>query len=877
MMPRSVDGLSGHYPSSKRAVAYALLLLLVLTCGALVLSAMSLSQRIEAVRSADSDNQGWLVAQLDVDYKAMRIAAREYIINSLQNPAVEDQSLADLRLKFDIFYSRVDTVVAAMSYQDVSERISTALDELLLIRRELAEKVDSLEPSDVGALEDLSALIDANADLVRNVTTMSLQYHVGKTKEARNLEKAHLQSFWYQSIVLLLVLLGASILALRLWQDLEEQTAIIRRASDMFSKAIKATLSAVVVTDLDGKIRLVNNSACEIFGLPENEMVGRNISEIMVPEHLRAAHEKGMQEFRLTGRRKIVGGGTVRLDAQRADGTLFPSELSITQDVDLNGEPVLIGFIRDISDVVAAENELRKARDEAQSHAEAKTMFLATMSHEMRTPLHGVIASLELIEESQLPAENRHFLQTAKDCSDRALQQINDVLDITRLGKTASETTTFSPVEIAETIVGELSALAHEHRNSLVLKATGEGVDGVISGSPTAFSRALYNLVGNAVKFTRNGRVVVCLSALNINDERVLRVQVSDTGPGIAPDDQQRIFKEFETGTPGQLHGPQGTGLGLSIARVAVERLGGQLSLVSALGEGSEFSFEFPLRTARHPAGGDDDAAKVDPGAEPLQADPYVPLKVLIVDDSPVNVRLMAETVRRLGHDVATASDGAEAIEKAHGTRFDAILMDISMPVVNGMEAATRIRMDGLSRDAFIAAVTAVGEPERKASFLAAGMNAVVVKPAKRNELRQLLLEASGHKGTTTGADGSDPISDDDLEAAFDQLVPHFGINGALNLLEQALAEIPDAFLAGGDLGVVDTGLVDQLHKAAGATAVAGLTVLSEKLLLAEKAAEKSDTPALEGLRAPIAALVQGYRAEISVKASDATGRVEES
>lgn len=297
-----------------------------------------------------------------------------------------------------------------------------------------------------------------------------------------------------------------------------------------------------------------------------NDMLGQTIGELMVPDHLRAQHEEGMRRFKATGKKKVVGAGAVRMDARRPDGSDFQAEISIAADTDFDGKPILIGFIRDISDLVVAENKLREARDDAERHADAKTMFLATMSHEMRTPLHGITASLELIGADRLTPEDRDLLRTALACSDRALEQVNNVLDITRLGECSDEGETFNPAMIARNIAGSLSPLARKRGNLLELQITGAGAEATYMGSPRAFSQALYNLVGNALKFTSAGRVDLELAFVDADKETgKVTVRVVDNGPGIAAEDHERIFQEFETGRPGELFGPQGTGLGLSI------------------------------------------------------------------------------------------------------------------------------------------------------------------------------------------------------------------------------------------------------------------------------------------------------------------------
>lgn len=839
-------GLATPYRSPKRSVAIVLLVFLVLTCIALVISVQSLRDRIDAVRAADSDNMGWLISQLDVDYKALLLSTKSYII-ATRDPDLDDITqpggFEDVLFKFDIFYSRVDTVLATMTRYDLPDDLATALDRLRDARTELTTRIDAITVPDQDQVLAFTQALTRHKGLVRDVTVLSLQHQVQQTKTARTLERTHLQRFWFQSIFLLVLMISASLLAARLWRELETYTAWMRRASGTISKVIQATLNAVVVTDLDGRILLANAAASDIFRVPADDMLGQNIADLMVPDHMRDQHEAGMRRFKTTGRKKIVGAGPVRLDARRADGSDFQAELSIATDNDLDGNPILIGFIRDISDVVAAENKLREARDEAERHADAKTMFLATMSHEMRTPLHGVTASLELIDADRLTEEDRQLLQTAQDCSDRALEQINNVLDITRLGERRDDGETFRPAVIAREIAGELSPLARENGNILDLQISGPGAETCYMGSTGAFSRALYNLVGNALKFTREGRVDLVLAFTDAHTgDGTLTVNVIDNGPGIAKEDHERIFREFETGRPGELFGPQGTGLGLPIVRIAVQHLGGTLGLDSAPGQGSRFSFAIPLRPAPEvqqiqdaPPSDDDTSDTVTPADRKLD--------VLVVDDSEVNLGLMCEIVRRLGHRPEAARNGQEAIDVAARTEFDVILMDISMPVMRGDEATREIRKTGRSHRAFIAAVTAVSDPERTLDLHEAGMDAVLIKPTKRADIANLLAVVAA---TSTPLEPHQPISaDPDYAGALDALEPMFGKDKARELMIAALADIPPEIATVDRFHEVPEGLVDGLHKAAGSTAVVGLSSLSAHLLNAERAAERGDLATL--------------------------------
>lgn len=847
---------------TRRHVAMALLVLLLVATFSLVLTARSLRDEIQTLRAADSDNMGWLVSQLDVDYKAFRLSLKSWLIDRYASTENEGAapSFDTVRQRFDVFYSRIDTVVAGMTREDLPQNLQDELIRLNKVKIDMADRLDAMGTPNLPTAREFNAYVATQRSLVRDVSTQSLHYFVNQTKLDRIAEQQYLKRFWVQSLILLFLTSSAAVVTFRLWRGLEKRTEEIRQTSETLAKAFRAALSAVVVTDMDGEILIVNEAASKIFDIPEDDMRGRNIADVMVPDHMRAAHDTGMKRFRDTGHRKIVGSGPVRLDAKRSDGSHFRAELSIHTDTDPNGKPFLIGFISDVSKIEAAEKKLKDARDAAQRLAEEKTMFLATMSHEMRTPLHGVIAALELVDEQAIGEKDLSLLRIAQNCSERALREINDVLDITRLGEGADDSAPFEPTEIARRIVAELTPLAKEKASRLELSVTGAGANDTYIGSSNAFSRAVYNLVGNAVKFTRNGNVDVSLDFVTVGvSQSRLTVRIRDNGPGIAPEDIERIFGAFEVGTPSQSHGPESTGLGLPIAHMAVQRLGGTLSLDSELGHGSEFFFEIDLSLAPSKT----QMPSTEPKTKSLAKTDRV-LDVLVVDDADVNVELMREMVERIGHKVATAANGVEAVNMASEHAYDAILMDINMPVMNGMDATRCIREGGKSQNSCIIALTAVSEEERKTEIFEAGLDRIVIKPARRAQIEEALASVVSHRPVSSPPASVDADSEaEDFESVVEALTPIFGADKARKLVSESLAKVPsDLLKATPDLSIDDQ-FMDRLHKAAGVTGTVGFITLSQKLSQAEIAARQGDMDKLSECHASIATIMHGYNGHL--------------
>jgi PAS domain S-box-containing protein len=631
----------------------------------------------------------------------------------------------------------------------------------------------------------------------------------------------------------------------------------------------------VIVTNIDGIVQLCNKTAERMFGIPAEQMIGRDVGELTAPPRLRAAMAATYREMARSIARDRPCTLSRRTLAQRADGEVFPIELAVTNDMDSDGQPIVIGFARDISAQVKAERALRDALDEARRAAAAKSMFLATMSHEMRTPLHGLIAALELMDKSRFDAETQALHATARDCSDRALAQVNDVLNFTRATSIREMPRPFRPARIARELVSELGPFARERGNTIEVAVHGEGADTRVMGYPDAFSRALYNLLGNAVKFTEAGRITV---RLDFDDRGPaaplgLTVSVIDEGPGITEADQRRIFRMFETSAqPGATLA--GTGLGLPIAQFAAECMGSQIRVDSRIGEGSRFWFALEL--PRIAEGSADLAPPPLPEAEgPAPALP--PQAVLVVDDNDVNLTLMVQMVRRLGHATATARNGQEAVAAAMGRAFDVILMDVNMPVMDGRAATQAIRAGGPSAEAVIIGVTALMEAEDPDHFAEIGMDMALVKPVTPAALARALaatLSARAAEAEDAGDDAdsgpapAQAVPPPALDAAgldLAALAAMVGEDTARRLVAATLADARVA-LAAGRAADPETGRL--AHKAAGAASSIGWGALGATLLAVEMAvraggpaAAAAHLPALDqAIAAAAAGLPSDYR-----------------
>ncbi len=382
--------------------------------------------------------------------------------------------------------------------------------------------------------------------------------------------------------------------------------------------------------------------------------------------------------------------------------------------------------------------QAQRARQAAELANETKSRFLAVVSHELRTPLNGVIGVLQLLDNGRLDDRQRHQLNIATTSGDTLLALIDDILEYARLeaGTEIAERRNFRIDQLIEAAVELMRPEAAAKALTLDLSMQGAATEHVY-GDPVRLNRVLLNLLGNAIKFTERGRIGV--DAI-LDGAGQLRVAVSDTGIGIAPAMQERIFEDFVQADDDIARRYGGTGLGLAISRRLARLMGGDLSVESAPGAGSTFRLTLPL-----PPGG-----AVSAPAEAIG--PQTSLAVLLVDDDPINRDVGAALLRRLGHRPTVAADGPTAVELARGGVFDAILMDMHMPGMDGIAAAHRIRELPLAHPPQIIALTADVSEQVRARIADNGIDAIVSKPVMLDALRTTLRGGSA-------ADTSCPLS----------------------------------------------------------------------------------------------------------------------
>lgn len=523
-------------------------------------------------------------------------------------------------------------------------------------------------------------------------------------------------------------------------QDITEREQVqeaLRRSEEQLRLLLDSTAEAIYGIDMQGNCTFCNPACLRMLGYSRVEdLLGKNMHQ-----QIHHKHSDGtcfpVEDCRIYQAFQI--GVRAHVDDEvlwRADGMAFSAEYwSHPQYRDGQVVGAVVTFL-DITERKQAETELLQAKEAAETANRAKSEFLATMSHEIRTPMNGIIGMTELALDTELTLNQREYLDTVRSSAESLLTIINDILDFSKIesGMFELEAVPFNLHELVREAVKPLVFRADQKGLELHSSIAGD-VPGLVSGDPTRLRQVLVNLVGNAIKFTKNGKVGLDVAVeQSLTGAVELHFVVLDRGIGISADQQLKIFEPFSQADSSTTRHYGGTGLGLGISKSLIELMGGRIWLESEPGQGSRFHFIVRLGEVSTAAQTGASVAKKGAGQPAGSAKPA---RILLVEDNAVNRKLAITRLEQWGHAVTTAENGQQALDCLSQQNFDLILMDIQMPVMGGYEATAIIReREGQTgRHTPILAMTANAMNGDRERCLQAGMDGYVSKPVRAEEL----------------------------------------------------------------------------------------------------------------------------------------------
>lgn len=558
----------------------------------------------------------------------------------------------------------------------------------------------------------------------------------------------------------------------RIKAENEESATVIEQLNSALNES-----AIVTVTDSDGKIEFVNDAFCEVSKFSREELIGQDHRILQSGVH----SETFIKEMWRTIQDGRIWKGEFQNKCK--DGSSCWLETTIIPFLDINKKPVRFVAIRyDVTERVSLENALRKSKYEIENTAKIKEQFLANMSHEIRTPLNAIIGFSEILRASKLtPTQADHAMIITKS-GENLMCIINDILDFTKIesGNIVLEKVPFDVVEIVDNIKKMFKNTAGEKKIGLKVFIDDELPTSMI-GDPARLTQILINLVGNAIKFTNIGSVeIYSRLVFESVDQYLIEIKVKDTGVGIQSDKLEVIFDRFVQAEDDTTRMFGGTGLGLSIVKNIVKLMNGEISVVSEFGFGSEFSIQIAF--------GKCSALQIE-AFESQKSKPVFNkelnlgmLSILLVEDNRMNQQYVNTLMKQFGYKCTVAADGNAAINLIRENKYDLILMDVQMPLMDGYEASRIIRQE-LKNNTPIIALTANTTMVDYEKCIKVGMNGYLSKPYKPEDLqRKIAHTLVPSENINVDIDGSLKT---DTVVDFDCLKKQ--VNGKLNAVQQLL------------------------------------------------------------------------------------------
>ncbi len=502
--------------------------------------------------------------------------------------------------------------------------------------------------------------------------------------------------------------------------------------------------------DLRGTFLFVNDAYCRMFNRSKHEVLGASYKQFFNSANAAAIREVYINVYK-------TGQPVKAFEHEPRPGLFVEQSISLKRNA--KGEPVgFVSVVRDCSVRKRYELELARAKETAEAANRAKSEFLANMSHEIRTPMNGIIGMTELALSIGVTPEQREFLSMVKSSADSLLVIINDILDYSKIeaGKIVLDPTPFNLSEIVGDAMKSLATYAHQKGLEIAFHVDPNVPLDLVADS-IRLRQVLVNLVGNAIKFTERGEVVVDVTVENETAEELkLHFAVRDTGIGIADEIQAKLFEAFEQADTSTTRRYGGTGLGLAISKRITQLMGGEIWIHSAPGAGSTFHFTVQCVRAAAPAG----------GTTPVSMQSLQGVRAMIIDDNLTNRRILLELLRRWQMQPQEASSGPEGLKLLeHATRSAApyrlILLDEQMPGMSGFEVIDHIRANPALRGATIMMLTSVEQSFSTVQYREKGVESYLIKPVKPAELLNMIRKTLGRQAEELHS----PAIKDDLAA----------------------------------------------------------------------------------------------------------------
>ncbi len=517
--------------------------------------------------------------------------------------------------------------------------------------------------------------------------------------------------------------------------------------------SVDHAVEAIFWVGADGRFEYVNDAACDSLGFSRPELLKLGVAEINpdVSAHEWPALWQGKRQR---------GSHTFQSRHRTKDGRVFPVEVTINF-IDFGNRGMCQASVRDITERKRIEADLAQALDAALESGRLKAEFLATVSHEIRTPMNGVIGMTTLLLDSGLNPQQRDYAETIRTSADSLLVIINDILDFSKIeaGKLRFEILDFDLREVIESTL-ELHAPVAQFKGLELVGYVAPELPDRVRGDPGRFRQVLNNLLGNAIKFTSHGEVVVEVSRVAETDLHVTpRIEVRDTGIGLSEESQSRLFRAFIQADGSTTRKFGGTGLGLVISKRLVENMGGEIGVESRPGEGARFWFTIRLEKQAS-------VAKVEAAPVP----DWSALRVLVVDDNATNRRILGLQLRAWRLQSLEVSNGADALEALRrearsGRAFDVALLDLQMPDLDGLSLARLIKSEALIAGVRLVLVTSLSQQLSAEELRAAGILDCLAKPVKSSRLQECFARVVGDSlekpSSQVPAPASEPASAD--------------------------------------------------------------------------------------------------------------------